>query len=248
MIPPRLLQNSTNASTDPSMPAVGTATTPDLSEMTPIVIVVSVTPRSVAPCAGRSLPQPGSSVPTMAVRGSGRRGRCCGAFAAGRRAALARAARREAHREHEDEPKSSLQPTPFVRSGELSLRTFTFARSCIANRRMDVAQGSNGPVLSARELVMLRVTQAQEAIRASGPCRRVEGEHEEVLSDGRDIEGKEVHTHPGLRPRRRDKGAHARPVDTHDLTRRERRRAAGPGDARRGRYGRQDATAESRDS
>ena len=56
----------------------------------------------------------------------GRRGRCRGAFAAGRRAALTRAARREANREREDEPKSSLQPTPLVTDDPrdaLSVRT-----------------------------------------------------------------------------------------------------------------------------
>src|SRR6185369_13134761 len=66
-MPPKLLQNSTNASTEPSMPAVGTATTPDLSEMTPTVIVVSVTPRSVAPCAGWPDPHAAWSVPTLAL-------------------------------------------------------------------------------------------------------------------------------------------------------------------------------------
>src|SRR5437588_12621832 len=64
-MPPRLLQKCTNASTDPSIPAVGTATTPDLSEMTPTVMVVSVTPFSVAPRAGLARLHDGVSVPTF---------------------------------------------------------------------------------------------------------------------------------------------------------------------------------------
>ncbi len=47
------------------MPAVGTATTPDLSEMTPMVMVVSVTPFSVAPRAGLARPHAAFSVPTI---------------------------------------------------------------------------------------------------------------------------------------------------------------------------------------
>ena len=50
------------------MPAVGTATTPDLSEITPILMVVSVTPVSVAPRAGSARLQDGRRVPTVTPR------------------------------------------------------------------------------------------------------------------------------------------------------------------------------------
>ena len=87
------------------MPAVGTATTPDLSEITPIVIVVSVTPLSVAPSARIAGAAPRLQRADLAVVTERRPARSPWSvrhhhrrrppLAAGRRAAAARPARRD---------------------------------------------------------------------------------------------------------------------------------------------------------
>ena len=101
------------------MPAVGTATTPDLSEMTPIVIVVSVTPLSVAPCAGWPEPHAGLERADLAVVSDATEEVVVGAPRAAplradrRRTALACSAGRDKTRQGDEKcPDPRRQPIP----------------------------------------------------------------------------------------------------------------------------------------